>query len=218
MIDIVATRARIRDGTLRGEALGKLLDSAPDTERDTGVESLLGIEDYDRAAPPPGDAMIPYIPSGVDAICELVAAVPMHDADVFVDLGAGLGKVVMLVHLLTGVRACGIEIDAALVERANRASASIDLRDVGFTRGDARTASLADGTIFFLYLPFTGDVLATVLDRLRSRARERPIVVCTLGLDLRTKWLVPRVSESFWLTIYDSIIDDERGAGPSRLL
>ena len=78
--------------------------------------------------------------------------------------------------------------------------------EVSLDEGDARSAPIGDGTVFFLYLPFTGPVVAEVLDRLRAVASRRAIVVCTLGLDVEraAPWLVRRPIESFWLTIYDS--------------
>jgi hypothetical protein len=86
---------------------------------------------------------------------------------------------------------------------------------VRFSVGDVREAPLDDGTVFFLYVPFTGPVLAATLDRLRAVAARRPIVVCTLGLDLdQTPWLTRRDLDAFWLAIYDSRIP---GAG-SRLV
>src|ERR1700722_6089877 len=53
-------------------------------------------------------------------VVELVERVGFGSGDVFVDLGAGLGQVVMLVHLLTGVRALGVEIEPAYCAYARR--------------------------------------------------------------------------------------------------
>ena len=82
--------------------------------------------------------------------------------------------------------------------------------DVAFIEGDAREADLDVGTVFFLYLPFTGPVLSEVLRRLRGVASRRAIVVCSLGLDLdgEAPWLSRRPIESFWLTLYDSVWPD----------
>ncbi|HEX3771056.1 MAG TPA: hypothetical protein VHV30_09340, partial [Polyangiaceae bacterium] len=87
--------------------------------------------------------------------------------------------------------------------------------DVAFTEGDALEADLEGGTIYFLYLPFIGDVLTGVLARLRAIAEQRPIVVCALGLDLhKVDWLVERPTQEFWLAIYDSRVHP--GAGAAR--
>jgi SAM-dependent methyltransferase len=139
---------------------------------------------------------------------------PVTAEDVFVDLGAGLGKVVLLAHLLVGATARGVELQPDLVLRARAAAAKCGA-DVRFELGDARQADLEDGTVFFLYVPFTGPVLAEMLERLRSIASRRAIVVCTLGLDLDrdAPWLARRGIDSFWLAIYDSVVS---GVPPRR--
>jgi hypothetical protein len=73
---------------------------------------------------------------------------------------------------------------------------------------DARDADLDDGTVFFLYVPFTGPVLTGVLRRLRAIAERRAIVVCALGLDVdrEAPWLARRPIDSFWLAVYDSVV------------
>jgi hypothetical protein len=140
---------------------------------------------------------IPHHESGEDPIARVVAEV--RDTDVFIDLGSGAGKVAIAVASKTRARVRGIEIQPDLVERA-RASAG-DL-DVEFVCADARDAFLDDGTIFYLYLPFTGPVLDRVMERLRAIPHR--IVVCALGVDLsRFTWLRRRELDDFWLEIYD---------------
>ncbi len=183
------------------------LSSLPPEERDAAVEQYLGIARPIPSPAPPGEYLIGYHPSGVAAIVQAFVGVPVTADDVVIDLGAGLGKVVMLARLLTGATARGIEIQPALVDRARAAAARLGI-DVRFTLADARDASLTDGTVFFLYAPFEGPVLAHVLRRLHAVATTMPIVVCALGVDLErdAAWLSPRPSKAFWLTIYDSVV------------
>jgi hypothetical protein len=161
----------------------------------------------------PGPHHVGYHASGVAAILQMLIEVPVVAGDVLVDLGAGLGKVVLLTRLLTGASVRGVEMQPALVSRAREAADRLGLQDVTVAQGDAREADLAGGTVFYLYAPFTGPVLVEVMDRLRCVATRRAIVVCTLGLDLEREapWLVRRPLDSFWLAIYDSV---ERGAVP----
>jgi SAM-dependent methyltransferase len=186
-------------------ALLALLEAAPEGERDAAVERYLGIREPDCDCLSPGEELIGYHPSGVGAIVSMLEAVPVTPSDVVVDLGSGLGKVVLLAHLLKGAKARGVDIQRELVLRAREAARALGA-DVCFEHQDAREAHLDDGTVFFLYVPFTGSALAHVLERLRRVAERRPIVVCALGFDLehRAPWLIPRALESFWLTIYDS--------------
>ncbi|MGO9835280.1 MAG: class I SAM-dependent methyltransferase [Polyangiaceae bacterium] len=183
------------------------LSSLPPGERDAAVERYLAIATPLPSHAPPGDHLTGYYPSGVAPIVRALLDVPVVADDVLVDLGAGLGKVVMLARLLTGATARGIEIQQALVDRARAAAAALGI-DVCFTQGDVRDADLDDGTVFFLYAPFTGPVLERVLEHLHAVAKGRPIVVCALGIDLErsARWLVPRPTDAFWLTIYDSVV------------
>ncbi|MEZ4616402.1 MAG: class I SAM-dependent methyltransferase [Caldilineaceae bacterium] len=102
-------------------------------------------------------------------------------ADCFYDLGSGLGQVVMLVQLLTGMAARGVEYDPAFVDFARRQAAILDLPAVRFVNADARIADYSDGTIFFLFTPFRGAMLRTVMTRLRDIAHDHPIRVGTFG-------------------------------------
>jgi hypothetical protein len=52
---------------------------------------------------------------------------------------------------------------------------------VRFIQGDARSAELSEGTVFYLYTPFTGTMLRDVLNSLRDEAVKREIRVCTFG-------------------------------------
>ncbi|HEX3772570.1 MAG TPA: hypothetical protein VHV30_16945, partial [Polyangiaceae bacterium] len=110
-------RSQIRRGGLRGAAFVAWLQGMPPGERDAAVERLLGIEE----APPQealGDGRMGYMPAGIAAVMRTVLDAPIGPGDVLVDLGAGLGKVAMAVHLLTGARARGVEVQPALVAKA----------------------------------------------------------------------------------------------------
>jgi hypothetical protein len=164
--------------------------------------------------------LIGYHASGVAAIVRALIEVPVTREDTLIDLGAGLGKVVLLAHLLTGARARGVELQPELVARSRSAAQKLGV-EVELEQGDARDAALETGTVFYLYAPFIGAALRQVLARLERVAHERAIVICALGVDLPrdAAWLVPRVSDSFWLTVYDSVVSGAipRTAGHSAL-
>jgi SAM-dependent methyltransferase len=121
----------------------------------------------------------------------------------FVDLGSGLGRVAMLVHLLTGARTHGIELQAHLVQQAHSLSAG--LSGVTFTAGDATEIEL-DGSTFFLYAPFSGDMLQRALARLHEVAQKRTIVIGAVGFEFQdVSWLQPRTTSVPTLTVYVSV-------------
>ncbi|HEX5061262.1 MAG TPA: methyltransferase domain-containing protein [Kofleriaceae bacterium] len=196
-------RADIESGALRGGELLAVLRDVPFVDRDAWTDEVLGF-----AAPPPDVQLprgsVPYLPCGVDEIMAMVEAVPLRPTDEVVDLGSGLGRVVVLAHLLAGMKACGIEIQEHLVASARATAAALGLSAVSFVHANAADAVL-DGSVFFLFAPFNGEMLANVVRRLEDLAQERSFVVCTVGIELDAPWLRRRVASHRTLVIYDTI-------------
>ena len=188
----------------RGQALLAALQAVPFGDRDAWIDAQLGIE------PPPADAAdlprdaVPYLPCPVDDIVAMVRDAPLRAGDVLVDLGSGLGRVAIIAHLLSGVRAVGVEIQQHLVERSQRHIAALGLAAaITIVHGNAADVAV-DGSVYFLYAPCNGELLARVVERLAAVARRRSIVVCTVGLELHAPWLVARPTSSVALAVYDA--------------
>ncbi len=143
----------------------------------------------------------------------MVRDVPLKEEDELVDLGCGLGRVVILAHLLSGARARGIEIQGHLVRAGRALTSELALPAVSFVHANVADVEI-DGSVFFLYAPFNGETLRRSLQRLRSLAERKPIVVCAVGIEFRDEgWLLPRSTSSVALTIYGS----RRWGGGPRL-
>ncbi len=199
-------RAALQSGALRGAALWTQLLAVSPFARDAFTDELLGFSEPppDIANLPPG--AVPYWPCEVDEILAMVKHVPLRQDDELVDLGAGLGRVVILAHLLSGARACGIEIQAPLVKCAKAYAEELALHEVTFFHADAADVAL-DGSVFFLYAPFNGKMMTQVLGRLHAVARRRPIVLCAVGLEFpKENWLRRRQIGSPALSLYDSCV------------
>jgi hypothetical protein len=196
-------RAEIVAGSLLGAALWRQIEAVPVLDRDTWIDEVLGIESHVPDMPGLPRGAVPYLPCGVDDVLALLREAPVGPDDDFVDLGSGLGRVVLLARLLTGARASGIELQGHLVTAAREATAALGLDRVSFTEADASVTDL-DGAVFFLYAPFNGAMLDQVLGRLEAVARRRPIVVCAVGVELgHVPWLVARTSPHVARMIYD---------------
>jgi SAM-dependent methyltransferase len=202
---------------MNGLELLRWLARVPLEDRDAAVEERLRIRDT-SSRPPPGKHMVEYQPSGVAAIVRMLIEVPVSVDDVVVDLGSGMGKVAILASLLTGAAARGVEVQPELVAKARAAAERAGAARVTFEHGDAREAYIDDGTVFFLYAPFRGPVMAEVLGRLHALAQRKPIVVAALGVDIErtAPWLVRRPLDAFWLAIYDGAGPEARSTGLGR--
>ena len=171
------------------------------------LEQRWGEETFadDEDALPPG--CVPYLPCPVDLLRQAIAATALGPDDVFVDIGAGSGRAVALIHMLTGARAIGIEIQPALVRAARARAARLGLDGVRFHEGDAACVlpTLGIGSIYFLYCPFGGERLQRVLDQLEREAKARPIQIACVQLPTLTcPWLTPVPTASVELDVYRS--------------
>jgi hypothetical protein len=184
-------RERVRGGECRGEAFRTMVSEyVPLESDDPGYDHLDLFMNHlfgSREAPMPTPTrelepeMVEYYKTPARVVFDLVGRFDIGADDVFVDLGSGLGQVVLLVNLLTGACARGIEIEPAYCEYARDCASRLGLRDVSFVTADARAADLNSGTVFFLYTPFTGDILRDVLERLRREALMRQVRVIPYG-------------------------------------
>jgi hypothetical protein len=125
--------------------------------------------------------MVYYQPTPARVVLELVEKADFQPNDVFYDIGSGLGQFVMLVHLLSRVRAKGVEFEPAFCDYARRCARELNLSRVGFTNADAREVDYSDGTMFFMYTPFVGKMMERVLEKLKDESGKRGFRLYTYG-------------------------------------
>jgi len=116
-----------------------------------------------------------YEPTPVDEAEQLLDALPLPpERTTFVDLGSGMGRVVLLAAERPYRQVIGVEISPALheVAKENRARyprerlRSLDIRLV---RADAAAFTFPRGDLaVYLYNPFRIEVLAPVIERLAT--------------------------------------------------
>ncbi len=175
------------------------------------LNGILQLETLPTASVPGTSEMVHLEFAPARAILDMLDQLVLQNDDVFYDLGSGLGHVAILVNLLTGVVCKGVEYDPLFCQMAQQSVQELGLANVHFVAGDARTAVYDDGTIFFMFTPFTGQILADVLARLEVESQSRAITLCTYGtvtLDVaELAWLDCRDPERvhpFKLALFDS--------------
>jgi SAM-dependent methyltransferase len=157
------------------------------------------------------------------ALAALLALAPRETIarSTFVDVGAGMGRAVLLASEYPFAQIVGLELSPALYEiasdnvrRAQRLQTRC--RDVRLVRADARKARFPRGDlVVFLYNPFDGAALDDVLDRLAERPKRgaewilyhtpvhaERLVARGYALVAQTPdgavYALPRTSRSFW--------------------
>lgn len=188
-------RAEIRQGQGRGEMFRHWLAEYAGFERkcaqgqpQTGFDSLdTFVNELLLRDPVPAETiarepdMVFYQQTPTRIVLELVSRAKFKPHDQFYDLGSGLGQVPMLVNLLSGVAAKGVECEPAFSAYANQSATALALAGVSFIQQDARLADYADGTVFFMYTPCKGRMLQDVLKKLRADTASRQIKLFTYG-------------------------------------
>ena len=138
--------------------------------------------------------MVFYQKTPARIIADMAERAAFKPNDVFFDLGSGLGQVVILMHLLTGVTARGVEYEPAYWRYAATSSSHLNLAGVQFENLDARQADYSQGTVFFMYTPFEGCMLQEMLTILQEEAKKRAIRIFTYGpctfMVAQQNWLV----------------------------
>lgn len=154
-----------------------------DAEHGVVTEALLFLGELDAEAI--GEAIedaTHYEPTPVQEFKALLRAVPEPlDGFAFVDVGAGMGRVLMLAGTMPFRQATGVEVSGALCEvardnlvRWRRAHDDLACKDLRVVCRDAAAYEFPRGDlIVYLYNPFGDRTLSRVIDRLGARTDGR---------------------------------------------
>jgi hypothetical protein len=148
---------------------------------DIFINELLGFERMPAQTLELEPDMVYYQKTPAKIILELVEMSCLSMDDIFVDLGSGLGQVVILVNLLTGIKSHGIEFEPAFYDYARNKASELHLPGATFTHDDARNADYSMGNVFFMFTPFRGEVLQEVLAILKKESLKRKIKIISYG-------------------------------------
>jgi hypothetical protein len=205
----------IRRDIQRGAGAGRLLKWMPDWNGasvlinckgydylDELVSGVLRFEEPSAEVVPLEAEMVAYQPTPARHIFDLIGRTALTERDFLIDLGSGLGHVTLMASICTSARCTGIELEPSYVTCARQSARLLNL-NVRFMQGDARAADLSDGTVFYLFTPFSGTILRVVLNSLRQEAARRAIRICTIGPCTRV------VAEEQWLSVI-GVLDADR--------
>ncbi|MBK8011124.1 MAG: class I SAM-dependent methyltransferase [Deltaproteobacteria bacterium] len=156
---------------------------SPRTDAALGIKANRPVEVDALALPPHRQADAHrYEATSFGVLDDILVGLGVRYAEyVFVDLGAGKGRIVCLAAGLPFKRVVGVELSPRLVEvaRANVRSLTSTWRratQVDIVEGDAGEFDFPRGPVLiYLFNPFGPNVLSRVLDRLEVAHLENPV-------------------------------------------
>lgn len=147
-------------------------------DRRAGIETF-GSGRRDPALPDE-QGRLPYRSSGWRMLRRALPPGSVRSDDVFVDLGAGMGRVVyQAAKDYPFARVVGVELSQQLTDVARlnieRNRHRLTCRDVEIVTADILSYELPDdATIVYLYNPFVGDLFRRAMDRVLASYDRRP--------------------------------------------
>jgi len=160
-----------------------------------------------------GHEQFPYQGTPYEFIRQFLKELNLSESDVLYDLGCGYGRIPLYGAMTTPAQYRGIEIVPERVAEAYEVKSKFKLDNVKFRQGNVLEQNYADGSVFFLFNPFTHETLEKVGEQLKELARTKKIRVVSLGPSTSyfqsQDWLRPVESgskERPWsLTIFESV-------------
>lgn len=160
--------------------------------RDHFRDKKMGIDTYGNASMIEkslyGDAG-EYAPISYEEMDGILAYLDPREDDIFVDLGCGMGRAVLLAASRRLKKSVGVELKEALIAAAldNLSGARGLMSPVELIHTDAATFDIKEGTIFFLYNPFGHKTTSKVADNIRrfSETAPKPVRIVYYGPQYR---------------------------------
>ncbi|MDQ3276287.1 MAG: methyltransferase domain-containing protein [Actinomycetota bacterium] len=131
-----------------------------------------------RGAPTIGDR-VGYEPAGWLNLRRILSPREVDEGDIFLDLGSGMGRVVLQAARYPFRRVIGVEVSVDLHEAARenvaRSREKLRCRDVVLVRSDVMDYPVPDDvTVVFLYNPFRGETFAQAVDAVLASVDRNP--------------------------------------------
>jgi hypothetical protein len=119
---------------------------------------------------------VEYVPTSYAVLARMFRRVGLGPRDVFVDLGAGLGRAVFAASWMGAGRAIGVEIDAELVAqaRANLSRSRLRHRPIEIVEAGADTFPQEESTVIFMFNPFGAGTMRAVAGRIAEGLARNP--------------------------------------------
>jgi SAM-dependent methyltransferase len=149
-----------------------------------------------------------YVPANYNYINIALQSINVDQDDVFLDIGSGMGRVVIAAAAMHNFRrVMGVEISELLNsiarENVERSKQNLSCKNIEFHTKDASLFEIpTDVSVIFFFNPFSGDALNKTMENIRSSLRLVPrelLIVCLIPMPSSFATEIGR--QAFWLSI-----------------
>lgn len=162
---------------------------------DEFFDRVLELENIDDDTFELPEGMTQYVSTSVAAVFRMLDVLELKKDDVLCDVGAGLFRIPLLVHLVTELPTMGIELNPTLCKRAEEVLKKNRITGVEILTGDATSADLSRASVFSFNLPFDGPILGQFLNNIYPITEERQITIYPFCWHIpfwEVEWLMPK--------------------------
>lgn len=118
----------------------------------------------------------PYIPSRYQPLVEILRKVPFSREDVFVDVGAGKGRAMIIASNAGYTKVKGIELSRPLYIKASKVLEKANL-NYELINSDILDYEISkEDSLFYIYDPFADNILEAFLNKLNSSEQKGRIL------------------------------------------
>lgn len=150
-----------------------------------------------------------YTPSPVNSVRMALEALPKYEVDyrdfIFIDIGSGLGRNLLLASAHPFKKIIGVEHSEYMVEKAQR-NIDVYVGQTGVTGNfelqctDALTYDFPnEHMVLYFWWPFVEELGGSFIDRLEDICRKRPFKVILIFMS----WIYDRLSRSEYFSLLD---------------
>jgi histone methylation protein DOT1 len=107
------------------------------------VSGILQLEEPSLEGVRLDSEMVAYQPTPARHIFDFINRAAPTERDALIDLGSGLGHVVLIASICTSARCTGIELEPSYVEGAQKSAHLLNLNNARFIQSDAPRGGLA---------------------------------------------------------------------------
>lgn len=135
--------------------------------------------------------MLGYQPTPIKVIQQILKNMPLWSDDIFYDIWSWFWRTGFFCEIYSWLQNKSVEYNERHCSFWNWIINRLKLKKSDIINKDAKEVDYSDGTIFYIFNSFVGDLFDNVMHKLEHVAKQKKIIICG--------FYTPKINESDWL-------------------